>query len=64
MGERRATVGQVLPTRVTMRDYNPFRVRLAWLLVKADGPPQGLAVLAVNMQSKDTSHFKRGLSRS
>jgi hypothetical protein len=41
VGERRATVGQVLPTWVTMRDYNPFRVRLAWVLVKADGPPQG-----------------------
>ena len=29
VGERRATVGQLLPTRITMRDYNPFRVRRA-----------------------------------
>ena len=26
VGERRATVGQLLPTRITMRDYNPSRV--------------------------------------
>lgn len=29
VGERRATVGQVRPTCVTLRDYNPFRVRRA-----------------------------------
>ena len=29
VGERRATVGQVRPTVITMRDYNPFRVRRA-----------------------------------
>ena len=29
VGERRATVGQVSPLRITMRDYNPFRVRRA-----------------------------------
>jgi len=33
VGDRRATVGQVEPTRITMRDYNPFRVRRA----RADG---------------------------
>jgi len=36
VGERRATVGQVRPTRVTMRDYNPFRVRRA--LARTGGP--------------------------
>ena len=29
VGERRAIVGQLRPTRVMMRDYNPFRVRRA-----------------------------------
>ena len=32
VGERRATVGQLLPTRITMRDYNPSRVRHALAL--------------------------------
>jgi hypothetical protein len=36
VGERRATVGQELPTRITMRDYNPFRVRCA--LGRTGGP--------------------------
>jgi hypothetical protein len=35
VGERRATVGQEAPTRITMRDYNPSRVQRA--LVLADG---------------------------
>jgi hypothetical protein len=29
VGERRATVEQIRPTRITIRDYNPFRVRRA-----------------------------------
>ncbi|KAH9963629.1 hypothetical protein BC827DRAFT_1266400 [Russula dissimulans] len=29
VGERRAMVGQLRPTRIMMRDYNPFRVRRA-----------------------------------
>ena len=29
VGERRATVGQMTPTRITVRDFNPFRVRRA-----------------------------------
>jgi hypothetical protein len=36
VGERRATVGQMLPKRITMRDYNPFRVRRA--LARTGGP--------------------------
>jgi hypothetical protein len=36
VGERRATVGQEFPTRITMRDYNPFRVRRA--LARTGGP--------------------------
>jgi hypothetical protein len=35
-GERRATVGLVPPTRITMHDYNPFRVRRA--LARTGGP--------------------------
>jgi hypothetical protein len=40
VGERRATLGQMLPTRITMRDYNPFRVRRA--LVRTGGPGNGI----------------------
>jgi hypothetical protein len=36
VGERRATVGQEFPKRITMRDYNPFRVRRA--LARTGGP--------------------------
>jgi hypothetical protein len=36
VGERRATVGEELPPRITVRDYNPFRVRRA--LVRTGGP--------------------------
>jgi hypothetical protein len=36
VGERRATVGQLRPTRITMRDFNPFRVRRA--LARTGGP--------------------------
>ena len=32
VGERRATVNLLLPTRITMRDYNPSRVRQALAL--------------------------------
>ena len=41
VGERRATVGQVLPTRITMRDYNPFRVRRALALCAEAGSGSG-----------------------
>jgi hypothetical protein len=35
-GERRATVGRLPPTRITMHDYNPFRVRR--VLARTGGP--------------------------
>ena len=44
VGERRATVGQVLPTRITMRDYNPFRVRRAREMVASRGAGPGKEV--------------------
>jgi hypothetical protein len=46
VGERRATVGQVTPTRITMRDYNPFRVRraLEMLASRGAGPGPGKEV--------------------
>ena len=37
VGERRATVGQVSPTQITLRDYNPFRVRRAREMVALRG---------------------------
>ena len=44
VGERRATVGQVSPTRITMRDYNPFRVRRAREMVTSRGAGPGKEV--------------------
>ena len=44
VGERRATVGQVLPTRITMRDYNPFRVRRALEMLASRGAEPGQEV--------------------
>jgi hypothetical protein len=44
VGERRATVGQVLPTRITMRDYNPFRVRRALEMLASRGAAPGKEV--------------------
>jgi hypothetical protein len=41
VGERRATIGQVLPTRITMRDYNPFRVRRALEMLASSGAGPG-----------------------
>ena len=40
VGERRATVGQLTPRCITMRDYNPFRVRRA--LARTGGPEREL----------------------
>ena len=37
VGERRATVGLALPTRITVRDYNPFRVRRALEMLASRG---------------------------
>jgi len=44
VGERRATVGQVLPTGITMRDYNPFRVRRALEMLASRGAGPGKEV--------------------
>jgi hypothetical protein len=44
VGERRATVGQVPPTRITMRDYNPFRVRRALEMLASRGAGPGKEV--------------------
>ncbi|KAI0280921.1 hypothetical protein BGY98DRAFT_961275 [Russula aff. rugulosa BPL654] len=44
VGERRATVGQVTPTWITMRDYNPFRVRRALEMVTSRGAGPGKEV--------------------
>jgi hypothetical protein len=44
VGERRATVGQVTPTRITMRDYNPFRVRRALEMLASRGAEPGKEV--------------------
>lgn len=41
VGERRATVGQVTPTRITMRDYNPFRVGRAEEMLASRGVANG-----------------------
>jgi hypothetical protein len=40
----RATVGQVLPTRITMRDYNLFRVRCALEMLASRGAGPGKEV--------------------
>ena len=44
VGESRATVGQVSPTRITMRDYNPFRVRAAVEMLASRGAGPGKEV--------------------
>jgi hypothetical protein len=46
VGERRVTVGQgqILPTRITMRDYNPFRVRGALEMLASRGAGPGKEV--------------------
>ena len=48
VGERRATVGQVSPTRITMRDYNPFRVRRALEMVTSRGAGPGKEITLEN----------------
>ena len=61
VGERRATVGQLLPTRITMRDYNPSRVRHALALTGGEAGREvtlecGSVVKVVN----DTSVYRGG----
>jgi hypothetical protein len=59
VGERRATVGQVSPTRTTMRDYNPFRVRRALALAGA-GQEVTLECGSVVKVVKDRSTYRGG----
>lgn len=60
VGERRATVGQVSPTRITMRDYNPFRVRLA--LARTGGPEKELELECGSVMKvvKEKSTYRGG----
>ena len=44
VGERRATVGQIRPIGITMRDYNPFRVRRALEMLAPRGAGPGKEV--------------------
>jgi len=60
VGERRATVGQVLPTRITMRDYNPFRVRRALALVGEAGREVKLEGGSVVKVVKEKSVYRGG----
>jgi hypothetical protein len=60
VGERRATVGQVLPTRITMRDYNPFRVRRALALAGEAGREVTLACGSVIKVVKEMSSYRGG----
>jgi len=60
VGERRATVGQVNPTRITMRDYNPFRVRRA--LARTGGPGKELELECGSVMKvvTETSTYRGG----
>jgi hypothetical protein len=61
VGERRATVGQVLPTRITMRDYNPSRVRRALALAGGEaGREVTLECGSVVKVVKETSVYRGG----
>jgi hypothetical protein len=63
VGERRATVGQVSPTRITMRDYNPFRVRRALALAGGEagvGREVTLECGSVVKVVKDKSTYRGG----
>jgi hypothetical protein len=61
VGERRATVGRLLPTRITMRDYNPSRVRHALALAGGEAgrevTPECRSVMKV---VDDTSVYRGG----
>lgn len=61
VGERRATVGQVAPTRITMRDYNPSRVRRALALAGGEaGREVTLECGSVVKVVKETSVYRGG----
>ncbi|KAF8502715.1 hypothetical protein F5888DRAFT_1114705 [Russula emetica] len=64
VGERRATVGQVLPTRITMRDYDPFRVRRALEMLASGraGPGKEVKLECGNVVKvvKETSSYRGG----
>ena len=61
VGERRATVGQLLPTRITIRDYNPSRVRHALALAGGEaGREVTLECGSVVKVVKETSAYRGG----
>ena len=61
VGERRATVGQLLPTRVTMRDYNPSRMRHALTLTGGEaGREVTLECGSMMKVVNDTSVYRGG----
>ena len=60
VGERRATVGQVSPLRITMRDYNPFRVRRALARTGGDDKELELECGSVMKVVDEKSTFRGG----
>ncbi|KAI9454182.1 hypothetical protein F5148DRAFT_445625 [Russula earlei] len=60
VGERRATVGQLRPTCITMRDYNPFRVRRALERTGGTGKELTLECGSVIKVVNDTSVYRGG----
>jgi len=60
VGERRATVGQVRPTAITMRDYNPFRVRQALARTGGGGAQVKLESGSVIKVVDGTSTYRGG----
>jgi hypothetical protein len=60
VGERRATVGQVRPTAITMRDYNPFRVRRALARTGGGGAEVKLESGSVIKVVDGTSSYRGG----
>jgi len=60
VGERRATVGQVRPVRITMRDYNPFRVRRALARTGGAGNEIKLECGSVMRVVDDMSTYRGG----
>jgi hypothetical protein len=60
VGERRATVGQIRPTLITIRDYNPFRVRRARARTGVAGNEIKLECGSVMRVVDDVSTYRGG----
>ena len=60
VGERRATVGQVRPTCITMRDYSPFRIRRALERTGGTGNEIKLECGSVMRVVDETSVYRKG----